>query len=420
MSWQEELKEFRKTVATIKQNNPDWGRRKIAKHLGCSASKVGRALVYLKKNYEDQGSVGTAIERDFKERNGYICVQSLNIRTAEDALEIADIDTDIWEVERQLINSWEVTNKYGERFTNFQVKVWLKRKSPELKSIELVIKDLQNNPPKLKRVKYKNKNKHLLEIAMYDVHLGLLAWGKEVGEDHDAKIGREIYRNAIIDSTRNVPNTIEEILFPLGQDFFHINNPRGMTPKAGNVLDVDSRLAYIYEQGEYAVIEGIEHCRQIAPVRVLWVPGNHDPETSFYLCRTIDAWFRNDPNVIVDVNPTFRKYHRYGVNLIGFTHGDEEPHKSLPTIMADEKPNDWAETKIREWHTGHTHRQKKMDFLSVDTIGSVVVRVLPSMTGTDFWHYMKGYVGGNKITQSFLWNKEDGLENIFFTYVRRD
>lgn len=424
MSWQEELNEFRKTVAEVRISHPDWGRRKIAKHLNCSSSKVGRAIDYMKKNYDHQDSKKSstvAIERDFKNRDAFISIKSLNVRTVEDALEVADVDIDIWEVNRCVVNSWEVTNSEGEKFTNWQVKVWLKKKSPAVRSIDILINNLAKNPPKLETIKHNTKNKkHLLEVSLFDVHLGLLAWDLEVGKNYDVEIGREIYHNAIVDSTENVPPTVEEILFPVGQDFFHINNPRGTTPKANNPLDMDSRLAYIYANGEQAVIEGIEHCRHIAPVRVLWVPGNHDPETSFYLCRTIDAWFRNTDDVIVDVSPMIRKYYHYGVNLIGYTHGDEEPTKSLPIIMADEKPEEWARSKFREWHIGHVHRERKFDFTKIDTIGSTCVRVLPSLAGTDAWHYMKGYVGGNKITQSFLWDKENGLESIFYTYVRRN
>jgi len=441
MSWQEELKDFRNSVKAVKVEHLDWGKRKISRHLGCSESRAGRALAWLKKNFdnvEDIKSAKVAIDRDFKERTAFITIKNLNIRTVEEALEIADVDTEIWEVERFQTNSWEVTTKLRkykeykeehirtddvpERFTNWQVKVWLRRKTPATRSIGLLIKNLEKRSPDfkpIKRAKLKDK-KHLLEISLFDLHLGLLAWDEEVGKNYDVEIAKEIYLNAILDSTNNVPDTVEEILFPVGQDFFHINNPMGTTPKAGNFLDMDSRLAYIYNNGEQAVIEGIEHCRKIAPVKVLWVPGNHDPETSFYLCRTIDAWFRNDKEVTVDVSPMMRKYYHYGVNLLGFTHGDEEPIKSLPTIMADEKPEEWARSKFREWHIAHVHRERKFDFTKIDSIGSTCVRVLPSLAGTDAWHYKKGYVGGNKITQSYLWDKDNGLESIFYTYVRRN
>lgn len=50
-----------------------------------------------------------------------------SITTLQQALKFANVDADLWEVERWKFNSWDVTSKEGKR-TNYQVTVWFARK----------------------------------------------------------------------------------------------------------------------------------------------------------------------------------------------------------------------------------------------------------------------------------------------------
>ena len=43
-----------------------------------------------------------------------------------------------------------------------------------------------------------------------------------------------------------------------------------------------------------------------------------------------------------------------------------------------------------------------------DTYGGVTVSVLPSLSGTDSWHYKKGYVKNNRAAEAYLWHHDDG------------
>lgn len=60
-----------------------------------------------------------------------ITTESTRIKTLEGLLEVAQVDQEIYDVERHIINSWEVTSwkrGFAETKTNFQVKAWLKNK----------------------------------------------------------------------------------------------------------------------------------------------------------------------------------------------------------------------------------------------------------------------------------------------------
>jgi len=366
---------------------------------------------------------------DFSGDKGSIETNSTRIKSLADALACADVDLEIWEVDRYVINKWEVGAKIpdeaGKDYLKveplYQVKVWLKRKTPTLQQLifdELAVM-LREKPPKFpNRPRKVQRDPHLLELSLYDTHIGMLAWQAETGQDYDLKIAEGLYHSAIedlISKTTGFP--IEEILLVVGQDFFHINNAEFTTQK-GTHQDTDSRLPKIFATGHNAVIDAVDLCLTVAPVEILWVPGNHDTETSFFLCKYLQAYYRSCGHVTVDVSPTHRKYKHYGVNLIGFTHGNEEPHRDLPTIMAGERRDIWSEVSCCEWHVGHFHKQKETRYSASDTFGAVGVRVIPSLSGTDAWHYSKGYVKTRKVAEAYLWSRGHGYTGHFSTNIR--
>jgi len=362
---------------------------------------------------------GDKIEAEFGERTGLVTTNSLHIRTMEDALRVSKVDTTVWKVAKCKLNSWEVTisgkrssTKTDSTYTNYQVVLELARIVPTI--MEVAIERLlgrleQKTRPAKKIVPAHTGRRYLLEVSLFDAHFGLLAWNRETGDDYDLKLAEESYAATIEDLLAKTEGCLpEKIILPFGNDFFHVNNPEGVTPRGHNVLDVDGRLCKVVETGERALIKAVERCLQIAPVHILWIPGNHDPETSYFLCRVLKAYFHRNPNVLVDVEPPPRKFFRYGCNLIGYTHGNEEKHADLPTIMATERRADWAQCRHFEWHVGHVHKKKETRYAAGDTYGGVPVRTLPSISGTDAWHYKKGYVKGNRVAEAQLFDRDRG------------
>ena len=58
--------------------------------------------------------------------------KSSNIRTLDDLIRVCKIDLDVWEIERYIVNKWEVAAKGNDGVMNhsplYQVKAWLKKK----------------------------------------------------------------------------------------------------------------------------------------------------------------------------------------------------------------------------------------------------------------------------------------------------
>jgi hypothetical protein len=420
-------------------NNPEFSRKKLAKKLGVDKAYIRRIIRPLKKQEIKQGHKPLEETIEFNRtstNNATLNLQSITINTLEKALEVAEVDMTQWKVDRYEIGSWQVTMKlkvesgsYDDKgnpimkdepktVTMYRIRVWLKK----LHNMEWVeaVRELIKEIPKIKTPKknYKLDGRYLLEVALMDVHFGMLAWGKETGTDYDIDIAEELFLHAVQDLlAKSSGYNPSQILFPFGNDFLHIDDPTNQTPQNRNLLDADSRLIKIYQKAKKSVIKAINYCREVAPVHVCWVPGNHDPNVSYYMCDVLSEVFANDKYVTVDTSPKSRKYYPFGKCLITYTHGVEEPLRDLPSIVATEEPVLWGSSKYREIHIGHKHKKLQMHWVNVDTMPGTVIRMIPSIAGTDAWHYKRGYIKSYHAAESYLWDDEHGVIGQFTSYV---
>ena len=347
--------------------------------------------------------------------------------TIEDLLKIYDISLENWEIEKQILNTWEVGAKGPDgcivTTPLFQVKVWLKPKQTTiLANIRReFIEDIKKISPKIEKINYNqkvDKNPLLLELNIFDLHLGKIAWSEETNHEYNLEIASTIFNQCIeefVDETSN--KNIERIVFPIGNDFFNSDrsHPFNSTTK-GTPQEEDARWQKTFRLGRQLLVDAINKLQQIAPVDVIMVPGNHDFERNFYLGDSLESWFYNNKNVTVDNSANPRKYYKYGEVLIGYTHGNEEKITDLPLIMANEKPTEWALSTHREFHLGHLHHKKEIKFKSTEEYQGVIIRYFNSLSGSDSWHHKKGYIGAKRSAEALLWDKTKGLKNnLYFT-----
>lgn len=342
------------------------------------------------------------------------------IHTVEQLLEKAKIDLSVWKKERGVVNNWMVTmmdKKTGlpVQAQNFQVKVWLTRirSKEEQQAWDNFLQDITESAPDLSylhKPASKQGKKYLLEVSIPDLHIGKLAWEDESGENYDTKIAAKRFNDCVeklLSHAVHYKDEIEEILLPIGNDLINIDNMANKTT-AGTDQRVDSRWQQMFLKAQEVMITNINKLSAIAPVKVLMVSGNHDYQTVYYLGCVLDAYYRNTSHVSIDNCAVQRKYHEYGINMIGFTHGNEEKHQELGLIMATEQPQMWARTKVRQMHLGHFHSRKTTKYLDVQEFQGFTVRILPSLSGTDDWHNRKGYMS-MKSGVAFLYEKSNGL-----------
>lgn len=336
------------------------------------------------------------------------------IQTAEELLAYAQVDQQVWEIERQTVNKWEVgmRDASGGVVTSplFQIKVWLRRRVAEQR-LQSVMRGLLDAfkvaAPSARVIPRPATGDGLFEISIPDLHLGKFCWAEEVGEPYDMEIAARTFHNALEDLLgKGAALKPACILLPVGNDFFNVDNLEGTTTK-GTPQDEESRWQASFIAGRKLIVEAIERCRAVAEVRVCLVAGNHDEQRLTYLGEVLAAWFRHAPDVTVDNGPTQRKYVRWHANLIGLTHGCAEPHANLPLIMATERAPDWAATAHREWQLGHFHARAKKVFQPVTDQQGVLVRIIPSLSAADAWHRSKGYQGA-RAAQAFYFDPVGG------------
>lgn len=352
------------------------------------------------------------------------------IRTLEELVRVCKIDAEIWEVEKYECTAWTVAMKIsgGEgqpdqttQQQNYRVWARLKRRIPKRteRVADLLIQRMKAYRPTFKPV-LRNvvaKSPHMLCVALHDSHFGKLAWKAETGQTYNLAEAEEVYQRAVEDLVaRAGPERIEQILFPIGHDFFNVDNLQRTTAN-GTPQELDGNYVQMFVAGQEAARRAVNYLANIAPVHVMVVPGNHDRLSSWHLGNYLDAFYRDRADVTVDNLPRPRKYYRYGTTLIGGTHGDNERHASLPTIMATEVPDLWACTTHREWHLGHLHKRKETAHNTVDEHDGVIVRIIPSIGTHCTWSARMGYLN-NRAADAFMYDKDRGLVGQFVAPVR--
>lgn len=345
--------------------------------------------------------------------------RTANIRTLDELLAICEVDVSVWEVDRLLVNKWEMgcATEDGDILVRplFQVKASLKKRKG-IDAATQIAKMFESSakshaPKKFLTTRAKStKGDHLLEISIPDLHIGKLAWSKETGQpDYESAIACSLFKNAIADIIAKVPmSKVGRILLPIGNDFFNVDGHTKMTT-GGTPQDEDGRWSKTFMQGCILVAEAAEQLSKLVPVDIVIVQGNHDFQRSFYLGAYLSAKFESHKAVTVDNEPTTRKYYHFGRNLLGFTHGDKEKIGRLPGLMAEERPLIWAQTDTREWHLGHLHTE------IVQEIIGTKIRNLSSLSPADAWHAGQGYVGNVRRAEGFLYQPDGGLvANYYF------
>lgn len=326
----------------------------------------------------------------------------------------------LWEVVtcKLVSGSWDVTIKNadwdGVLHTNrkYSVTLTVKPLGGKLTMPQVLEAFKSLLPVKLTQYEYK-AGSYMLELPMMDFHLGKLAWGEETGQDdYDLKIAEALWRETVTDLLSKSVQFCdpEYILFPIGQDFYHFDTP-SVTTTAGTQLDSDSRWQKMFTKGVELLVWAVEQCHVLAPVKVMWVPGNHDQMLSYAAVVGLSQRYAHTETIDVDLSPTPRKYHLYGDNLIGFAHGENEG-KRLEGLMQIEAPEMWGKSLFREYHLGHLHTESSV------TKNGIVFRRISAITATDAWHSEKGFVGSVRQAQAFVWDKEYGLQAILNSNVR--
>ena len=243
--------------------------------------------------------------------------------------------------------------------------------------------------------------KDILAVVPYgDPHIGMLAWHMETGEDFDLKIARNLMTSAARKLLGLTPPCEQCLVVSVG-DTIHIDNMENTTAR-GTRQDVDSRLPKVMRIGLETFIEIIDAALlRHKTVKVIIVPGNHDPATSLYLSTMLALYYRNEPRVEVDQSITAHRWHQFGKVALGVSHGEMVKLGDLPQLMATDAPGMWGSTSFRHIYSGHIHH------VHVKELMGCTVESLRTLAGKDNYHAGHGYRAGRGVFAD-VWHREHG------------
>lgn len=236
-----------------------------------------------------------------------------------------------------------------------------------------------------------------------DWHIGLFSWHRETDTNWDLKIAESVIGSAIEDLIARTPPSANAIVLG-GGDLLHSDNNENKTARSGNALQVDGRYQKVLMTACRLVVRAIDaNLRQHGHVTVRILPGNHDEHASVAVAYFLLAWYRNEPRVTVDVDPSLFFWFRFGKVMIGATHGHTVKLKDMASIMAHRRAEDWGATRHRFVHGFHIHHSSK--FASEG--GGVISESHQTPTPQDAWHFGSGFLSGRSM-QSISYHNEYG------------
>ena len=361
----------------------------------------------------------------YQEKDNFINIVYANtpLKTKEDVIREYNIDMDKWKIDFFEIKpsqayrkdkqvDWQVENSVvvkgmskdsGKMLVvqlyNLRIKFVPKKVDDiTLEDVKRVLLDKKFEFPVINKSEYSPSNE-ILEIDVMDLHFG-----------SDANHNPENRFSLAIDDviTRIGTRKFEKILFCMLGDIFHYDNV-SKTTSAGTIMTTNGMTAF--QEFDLAVSVFVENIRKLmsfSPVEIVFVPGNHDTSSGYHLLKVLEAVFENNENIVVDAGHQARKVRLLGKNLVGWMHGDM-PKSRASIWLQVEAASEWGKSEYREIHSGNFHSQDVVED------GGVILRYLPGMTDIDEWHYNKGYVGAVRAMISFVWDKDRGLREQWFT-----
>jgi hypothetical protein len=327
-------------------------------------------------------------------------------------------------------NPTQIMEGYAKRYPEFMmaenktnyIEVTFKRKPVEfdiLQSFKELVVTLPSIKLPIVRRRAITGNGVAAEITTFDAHLGKLAWEIETGYRHyDLKIAVKDYQYV---TDRNLdliaPHKPEKIFYIIGQDMYHIDNMAGHTTSGDHTLDVDGRIQKIHTQAFIVSRDNIYKSSKLAPVEVIWIPGNHDFLASYMLAFALKEHFRDNPRITVDIGENPRKARLWGNLLVGWTHSITGKHTVWSNELAQAFPELWGKSKFREWHHGDQHKKTDVKITPVFTSGGVLCRQITALSPVDKWHTDNVFTDAVPGGEAYLWSKEGGVFANFMTWT---
>ena len=379
--YSQELKDRVAKSTTWKLSNVECARRlgitldeylKIKKSLGFKSKK-------LKYNSDNNTERINSESYDLEKGTGKIeKLVSVNPKTPEEIIAILGIDTTEW----KLSQYWN-KEKNDKWLVSALVTKIVKTKEDYLKDI------IDNFKPKYQPVIVKKQKRHRYVscvLSMQDMHIG-----KDGNDDII-----EQYFASLEQLTESVSNNyfIDDLVYVIGGDILNMDTFNGTTTSGTPVENSDTAYK-VYADAFDALYQGIRFLKErCETLHIMFIPGNHDRLSSYHLVHALSKAIQEE-NIIWHSDYSERKVLTFSNNFFAFEHGDVNTKNSL-LVYATEFSQQWVDTKFRTLYTGHYHKKKTIEYITEDEITGFSVKIIPSLSKTDYWHYHNKFIGSKR------------------------
>jgi hypothetical protein len=369
------------------QNLLNWKKSKkfYAEKLGITEEEVNELLKELKEKDTEQN---TEIKNFTEQRKVNVEKGTLESIITSDFDPKNDIE--LAKLHKINLDKYIITNYWSKMLPSgkFTSSVFSKRKQAKDYSLEDFEKFLQNYVPNFTLPEKKKTNPILdtidIEISIADFHIG-----KKTLEGESIYNKKIQFLDVITDLLFKVTNNynVDTIVFPIGNDYFHTDNYQNQTTN-GTPQDILTQYDNEYEEGFNLLVGAIQLLNLNANnIEIILVQGNHDRTKSFYLAHALEVFFKGNKKIKFKREHSTTKFTVLGNTFIGYHHGNCKIDE-LPLVFATNKDSslEFGKALYRHVHTGDKHHYMAKE------IKGVRIQQMPSLSGTDRWHYDNNYI----------------------------
>ncbi len=262
-------------------NNPGWGANRLAQTMSIPLDRAKVIVARYRGAQAHQAAQGGQappappadkgghLQSNESRDNKDLSYTGDHITSLNELLVHAEVDERIWEIERHVVNKWEVGCRNpctGEILVSplWQIKVWLRRRVGMRieDTLRQLLAEFAAAAPVRPPVPPRQGTSGVLEISIFDLHGGGYGNALETGAAYDLQITRSTFWRAMDDLLERARGLRpERILFPIGNDYYNVDGSDRATAN-GTPQDEAVRWNESFLAGRKLLVEAIEALRE--------------------------------------------------------------------------------------------------------------------------------------------------------------
>jgi|SRR6478736_1882881 len=374
-----------------------------AEALNISEEQVDYLLEQIKKSPPpDVSNYSTSISENVKTGEGEITIEvSEEIKSLDDLIRVAKIDTKKWDIEKYIQNYWG-----NVKDPKWQVKVTLSPKTKPREFQENFITFLESYTPSQPYIAPSlndNPNACLVINKQDQHHNKYDIFGDNNMQERFNKV-EQCVKQTLLEAT--LCNNVQKVIYIIGSDEFN-SEWNSMTTKGTPQTNLTTHHDSFAQVCEHEIRIINELLLFSETVDIVYIPGNHDEFVGWHLVHYLKCYYRDQPNLNFDIQPFYTKAVLYSNTIMVFNHGDDQKLEKLAQSLPFKYKEMWSQADHYYIFTGDKHHLLAKDIASIECYQ------IPSLSkAKSSWDSKKGHDVTKSQMFSFLIVEGNGMGNI--------